>query len=122
MAHGNVECFWQNNSLKVNVLGPFNEQGVLNSIHKIKLFVNENKGTSCSWNRLEIWNEEVLASPEVISQAKDIYDWYEKNGCKSAAIVVCNPIQQHVIENMLGIKALVFYELKQAIEWLDNTT
>lgn len=116
--HGKITYSWEGNIFILDIQGPFNEEAV---DYYIPILKNSAiKSEFDVWRRLEIWNSEVLASPEVLKLAKNIYDWYENNGCSKTAIVVCNSVQVHMIKDMLKTRAEVFSDVNTAREWLDR--
>ncbi len=116
--HGDITFSWKGDVFIEEIQGPFNEEGIEYYIPVLKeaILAKQMK----TWNRLEIWDAEVLASPAVVDMAKEIYDWYDENGCNKTAIVVCTSLQVHIIKNMLKRShAEVFSEVSEAHEWFD---
>ena len=116
--HGNMKLSWHKEILIGEVEGAFNEESLEYWFPKIKHLVENRKIDS--WYRLEIWDEEVLGSPETIELAKAIYEWYEENGCVATAVVVCNRIQEQIIKAMFQSQAKIFRSKDEAIQWLGN--
>ena len=116
--HGKVSFSWKGDIFIADVQGPFNEEAVEHYIPLLKEAILKKKLST--WKRLEVWNDEMLASPAVITMAKEIYDWYDENGCIKTAIVLCNSLQIHMVKDMLNSNAEVFTESQKAQEWLDT--
>jgi hypothetical protein len=116
--HGNMKLSWYKQILIGEIEGAFNEEGLEYWFPKVKHLIETRK--TDSWYRLEIWDEEVLGSPETIKHAKTMYEWYEDNGCIGTAVVVCNRIQEQIITAMLQSQTKIFRNKEEAIEWLES--
>lgn len=116
--HGRTEVAWEDNIFIVHVEEAFNEEGLTFMFSRLKELI-KSKGFT-SWRRLEIWDEEVLGSPETIKIGKAIYSWYEEHGCTNTAVVVSNSIQEQIIKDMFKSSAKIFRDKEKALEWLKN--
>ena len=116
--HGNMKLSWYKQILIGEIEGAFNEESLEYWFPKVKHLIHNRK--TDSWYRLEIWDDEVLGSPETIEYAKAMYEWYEENGCVATAVVVCNRIQEQIITAMLQSQAKLFRDKEEAIEWLES--
>lgn len=115
--HGELLYFWEGDLLTVNAKGPFNDEGILSSGVGIKKAILSQNIKN--WRRLEILDEETLGSPSVLALVKDLFDWYLDNGCERVAVVVCNSVQQAVIEKMLQSSDPIFRNFSDAKKWLN---
>lgn len=116
-AHGEIALFWQNDLLTVNAKGPFNELGMQKTVATIQESILNKNLTS--WRKIEIWDNETLGSPEVISLAEDASQWYKENGCIASAVVVSNCIQHQIIKKISNHTSMAFQNEKNAINWLN---
>jgi len=116
--HGNITSSWDGDIFIVELKEAFNEDGLEFWFTQLKQIIESKKLTS--WRRLEIWDEEVLGSPETIKIGKAIYDWYEEHGCEHTAVVVENGIQKQIIQHMLNSNAQVFRDKEKALNWLKS--
>lgn len=115
--HGQMSFSWSDDLLIVKPKGPFNEEGreyVNNRVKDVIL----NKGLK-RWRRLEILDEETMGSPSVLGMVKDLYTWYEDNGCYATAVVVKNSLQIYVIEEMFQSRTVkIFSNISEAEKWI----
>jgi hypothetical protein len=116
--HGNITFSWKDDLFTLRVEGAFNEEGIEYSVPLLQESVLNS--TMKKWKRLEIWDLEVLGSPETIQRVKLIWDWFNVNGCVLTAVVVSNSIQAQVIEKHLDSSTKIFSDVKKALEWLTN--
>jgi len=79
-SHGTWEVTLEYNLLIINLKGYFNVEGVIELQNHIKKVVLDKKLTS--WNRLEIYAEGTLATPDAIMAIRKHLTWYEAYGCK----------------------------------------
>jgi len=114
--HGTVDLSWQENLLVVQTFGPFNEEAIEYIIAEAKKTVKNRPARL--WKRLEILDEETLASPAVLARVKELNTWFEDNGCMQVAVVVCNEIQVYVTEKVLNSYAKIFRDAEAAKKWL----
>ena len=115
--HGHMTLSWHEDLFIIEVEGPFNEEGIAFWFAELKESV-KNKNLK-AWRRLEIWDEEVFASPKSMQVGESIYDWYENNGCTMAVIVVSNAMQAHILNKMKS-NVKIFLDKEEAKKWLSN--
>lgn len=116
-SHGNISFSWEEDIFALIVEGAFNEEGIEVSIPLLQESVL-NSGYN-KWKRLEIWDSEVLASPETIKRIRSIWNWFRANGCTKTAVVISNSIQAHLIEKYSDSSIQqVFLDKEKALEWL----
>jgi hypothetical protein len=117
-SHGTWEVTFKFNLLIINLKGSFNVEGVIELQNHIKKVVLDNKLTS--WNRLEIYAEGALATPDAIMAIKEHQTWYEAYGSIYVGVICHDSIQQYLIKQ-LGIENLIiFNSLVQAEKYLLN--
>lgn len=116
--HGHMNISWKKDILIGEVQGPFNEVGLKYWFSELQSVV-ENRACK-TWKRLEVWDEEVLGSPETLEIGHSLYDWYEENGCIATAVVVSNSIQEQIITGIFKSKAKIFRDKEDALNWLEN--
>tara|TARA_B100001063_G_C16649854_1_gene495348 strand:- start:378 stop:743 length:366 start_codon:yes stop_codon:yes gene_type:complete len=116
--HGRTEVAWEDDIFVVHVAEAFNEDGLAFMFSRLKELIKSKDFTF--WRRLEIWDEEVLGSPETIQIGKAIYAWYEENGCTHTAVVVRNGVQEQIIRSIFKSGAKVFRNEEEAKEWLKS--
>jgi len=115
--HGRVEFCWQEDLFVVKTYGPFNEEGVDYCITELKNSVVAQDLKR--WQRMEIFCEETLASPEAMKEVKESYHWHESHGCYAVAVVVKNNLQKQVVESMVNSPITqVFFGIEDAKSWL----
>ncbi|WDE11304.1 hypothetical protein [Thalassomonas haliotis] len=116
--HGVATFSWQENLLVIKVYGPFNEEGIESAFEQARQCVINRQAQR--WNRLEILDNETLGSPAVVNRVKDLYAWFEENGCEHAAVVVSNCVQIYVIEELLQGQVKIFHDPDAAKKWLSE--
>lgn len=114
--HGEIFYSWEDNIFILSSEGAFNTESIDYYTPLIQESVSNRKVSS--WKRLEVWDAEVLASPETIEKCKLIWNWYEANGCVLTAIVLSNLLQTHVVHDIFHSHAKVFSDKDKALEWL----
>ena len=118
-AHGDVYLCWKNDTLITTVKGPFNKEGIVQSINKIKDSAT-NKGLK-SWRRLTILDTQALASPEVLKIIKKLHHWCEESGCYATALVTANSIQLDTFKKHITHKdTKMFLHIEEAKDWLNK--
>jgi len=105
-SHGTWEVTLEYNLLIINLKGYFNVEGVIELQNHIKKVVLDKKLTS--WNRLEIYAEGTLATPDAIMAIRKHLTWYEAYGCKYVGVICHDSIQQYLIKQ-LGIENLIIF-------------
>ncbi|MDG1750536.1 MAG: hypothetical protein P8I03_02565 [Thalassotalea sp.] len=117
-AHGEIVLLWQGDLLTVNAKGPFNELGMQNTVETIRDSVLSKNLEA--WRKIEIWDEQTLGSPHVISLAESASQWYKDNGCIASAVVVSNCIQNQIIKNISNNTSMTFQNEAAAVNWLNT--
>ena len=117
--HGEMTCYWKGTLLTVEPKGSFNEEGLKYACTQVKQAI-ENSGIK-HWRRLEILDEKTMGSPAVLDIAKDMYAWYDQNGCYLTAVVVKNRIQEHAVSEVFKSPTVkIFISLVDAINWINQ--
>ena len=116
--HGYVDFEWSNDVLVVKGYGPFNLEAVEKAERQYTEAINSRK-VRC-YGVLEIWDEDSLGSPEVMSRISDF--WYELSSkkCNKLAILVTNQFQQKICEKLLPKLGRVFLDQSEAESWLSS--
>ena len=118
-AHGYVEITWNKNVLILEVHGPFNDEGVLQTVVDIKKSVLEKKFKQ--WFRIEKLDEEAMGSPLTISIVNEMYTWASNHGCQATAVVISNLIQKKALEEIKqGSHVKVFQNIHDAQTWISQ--
>lgn len=117
-AHGDITLFWDGDLLVVKTFGPFNELGLKINISKIRESIL-NKGLK-SWRKMEIWDEETLGTPDVVATGPAVAKWYKDNGCIASAIIVCNSLQEHLVDKITTNNTKSFRDKETALNWLNQ--
>lgn len=116
--HGEISFTWENDVFIIKAVGSFNEQGIKYYAPILKeALLNR---TVDKWKRLEVWDEEALGCPKTLALAKEVYEWYEANGCTLTAVVISNMVQSHIIKDVFQSNAELFINQEEAIEWLNT--
>jgi len=115
-AHGDISLSWEGDLLIIEVFGPFNEIGLKNIIARIRESILT-KGID-AWRKLEIWDEETLGSPDIVSMGEIVAKWYKDNGCYASAVVVCNSLQEQLVNNITSNNTKSFRNKNTAMKWL----
>lgn len=117
-AHGNVNLTWNKNLLVVEVLGPFNLEGVNHCFKKIQESVLANK--PAAWARIDILDQETLGSPEVMRVIGATYKWCLEQGCSGVGSVCTTYLQAEILEKTrvsTGMNLAGFNTLSDAKAW-----
>ena len=117
-AHGDFTLFWDGDLLVVKTFGPFNELGLKIIISKIRESIL-NMGLE-SWRKMEIWDEETLGSPDVVATSQEVAKWYKDNGCIASAIIVCNSLQEQLVDKITTNNTKSFRDQETAMNWLNQ--
>lgn len=116
--HGEFEFFWQGDLLTIKKTGPFNDEGILACSEQAKAIVKERNLPS--WRRLEILDDNTLASIPAFEDIRNLYLWYNDHGCRATAIVVSNSVQIEAIKKYIKPNATIFYKRSDATDWIKN--
>ncbi|MCQ8877166.1 hypothetical protein NQT69_03810 [Pseudoalteromonas shioyasakiensis] len=117
--HGDISFTWNHDTFEVNVQGGFNQESLAYHIPRLQAEVCNRQVNT--WKRLEVWDQEVLGTPEAVAAGKLIYDWYTDHGCIATAVVICNSLQRQLIKDIFKSSAAVFTDIEQARQWLKQT-
>lgn len=118
ISHGEVTFSWDDDLLEIGAKGPFNESGLKICITSIQKSIL-NKSIK-SWRRIEVWDDETLGSPVVVSLAKEASHWYKNQGCFAVAIVISNDLQSYILEHMIKSGSAIFHDVATAKSWLNE--
>ena len=116
--HGEFELSWIEDLLIIKMAGPFNDEGVLDCSEEVKALIQ--RKNLPSWRRLEILDDNTLASLSALEHTRELYAWYNEHGCRATAIVVSNSVQVGVIKEFIKCNDPIFYKLSEAIDWIRN--
>lgn len=114
--HGELLISWEKSLLVIKTKGPFNEEGALAGIIKIKESVVTKNVKN--WQRLGVWDEASLASPDALKMVKNAHQWCLQHGCERVASVVVTSLQQSVAEKMFDNEVKIFRLESDARKWL----
>lgn len=114
--HGTVSFVWDDDLIIISAKGPFNEEGLQESIAKIQSAILV-KGIGL-WRRMEIFDDETLGSPSCIKLSKAADQWFFEHGCYATAIVVSNRVQRALLEQANARNLGIFDDIESAKEWL----
>lgn len=106
-AHGNWHINWVGNLLVIDLEGSFNKEGVEAAQNAIRESVLERNLSH--WNRVEIYHENTLATPDALDDIRSFLKWYEQQGCENYGVVCAEPIQLMLLES-LQPKNLIEFE------------
>ncbi|WP_157673861.1 hypothetical protein [Cognaticolwellia beringensis] len=118
--HGKITFTWENDLFISKVEGPFNELGLAYYSSEIKKSVISKDFKQ--WRRIEVWDEESIASPETLNIGKELYDWCKNNGCVLEAIVLSTHLQKHIVKDIFKSKIEIFQNITEAKAWLSAHT
>ena len=116
--HGEFKFFWDGDLLTINKKGPFNDEGVLACSEQIKAVIRDENLPS--WRRLEILDDDTLASIPAFEHISKLYVWYNEHGFLATAIVVSNNVQTDAIKRYIKSNAAIFYKLSDATDWINH--
>ena len=92
-SHGQLLLRWDADLLYVDVMGPFNLEGVTAGFLQIQHSVSQ----SGAWARLDMLDEETLGAPEVMKVIGASYKWCLQRGCVAIASVCSTLIQRELL-------------------------
>jgi hypothetical protein len=116
--HGYLKFEWIDNTLYVHAFGPFNEEGAVKA--SVEYLASLEANGRSSYSIIEVWDEESLGSPEVMSKISEMWTFFLKNNCSSIAIVISNSLQRSLCEKLLPNNGKIFQNLEDAENWVDN--
>ena len=112
--HGNVNVFWDGDILTLKTQGAFNKKGVDQGNALLKSMVLNREYEQ--WYRLQILDEQTLASPENIDYAMSKWNWSFEHGCVFFALVVANCVQAYGFRKLPHRNIKIFTDLAEAKE------
>jgi hypothetical protein len=115
-SHDEIIVEWKGDILVIYPQSPFDEEGVEEVIDIIKKTVRTKNNKN--WSRLEVWSDNSLGSPAVMSNEKAFSHWCNENGCVATALVVENGFQRGITKNHLSDNVEVFSCEVEATNWL----
>ena len=104
--HGKILFSWNENQLTIECEGPFNSDCLVYYGSKIQESVI-NRGCN-NWQRLEIWDDNSLVTPEGQLSSSAFWYWCNENGCSLTAIVVVNALHVNLLKDHLRNNFKVF--------------
>ena len=116
--HGEMKFSWDKNLLTVHTKGQFNLEGFKYGFSQLQNTVLNNPYDT--WQRLQVLDDETMASPEVIEYGKATWAWCFDNGCTHFAFVVANALQMHILNNSASSKVKAFTTIEEAKKWLNE--
>ncbi len=118
LEHGEIQFSWHENLLTTHVTEAFNYEGVVAGFNAVKASVLAKKFTH--WKRLEILDNEVLGSQDVLEEVHRNFIWLNTHGCQYTALVVKNHLQQDILKSICNDSIKIFKDLGQAKTWLNE--
>jgi len=115
-SHGFLKFSWKSNVLYVQVLGPFNEEGVIEESSKYLSAISNRK--VADFSVIELWDEEALGSPKAMNDVCKLWKKLITQNCISLAIVVPNSVQRDIAEKLLPSIGKVFGKIEDAEYWV----
>ncbi len=94
-SHGQLLLRWDADFFYVDVMGPFNLEGVTAGFLQIQHSVSQSQ--SGAWARIDILDEETLGAPEVMKVIGASYKWCLQHGCVAIASVCSTLIQRELL-------------------------
>ena len=116
--HGNVNLSWNLNLFQVEVIGPFNIEGVNSCFRKIQDSVIKNKPSV--WARIDALDPETLGSPDVMKVIGASYQWCLEQDCVGIAVVCTTFLQAEMLEKTrltTGMNLAAFRSSLEAEKW-----
>jgi len=100
-SHGQLLLRWDADLLYVDVMGPFNLEGVtagfLQIQHSVSQSQSQSQSQSGAWARIDILDEETLGAPDVMKVIGASYKWCLQHGCVAIASVCSTLIQRELL-------------------------
>lgn len=118
--HGTVDIEWHDNVLVLRCHGPYNSEGIGQSIALTKADVAEKAFEH--WYRIDILDDETLGSPEVVQLIGEFYVWCMHNQCTEAVIVCSNVIQEQLVQQFIdrtGARMVTAKLYNEAINYIN---
>ena len=117
-SHGQLLLRWNADFLYIDVMGPFNLEGVTAGFLQIQQSVSQcQRG---AWARIDLLDEETLGAPEVMRVIGASYKWCLQHGCVAIASVCSTSIQRQILEQTrqkTGMNLAGFTTQAEAEQW-----
>lgn len=117
-SHGQILLRWDADLLYVDVMGPFNLEGVTAGFLQIQHSVSQSQ--SSAWARIDVLDKETLGAPEVMKVIGASYKWCLQHDCVAIASVCSTSIQRQILEQTRqksGMNLAGFATLAEAEQW-----
>ena len=117
-SHGQILLRWDADLLYVDVMGPFNLEGVTAGFVQIQQSVGQCQRSA--WVRIDLLDEETLGAPEVMKVIGASYKWCLQHDCVAIASVCSTSIQGQILEQTrqkTGMNLAGFATLAEAEQW-----
>lgn len=117
-SHGQLRLRWDADVLYIDVMGPFNLEGVTAGFLQIQQSVGQCQRRA--WGRIDVLDQETLGSPEVMKVIGASYKWCLQQGCVAIASVCSTSIQRQILEQtqqQTGMNLAGFATLPEAEQW-----
>lgn len=117
-SHGQLLLCWDADFLYVDVMGPFNLEGVTAGFLQIQHSVRQCQRSA--WARIDVLDEETLGAPEVMKVIGTSYKWCLQHDCVAIASVCSTSIQREILEQTRqksGMNLASFATLAAAEQW-----
>lgn len=117
-SHGQLQLRWEADFLYIEVMGPFNLEGVTAGFLQIQHSVNQCQRSA--WVRIDVLDKETLGAPEVMKVIGASYKWCLQHECVAIASVCSTSIQRQILEQtrqQSGMNLAGFATLAEAEQW-----
>jgi hypothetical protein len=117
-SHGQLHLRWDADFLYIDVMGPFNLEGVTAGFLQIQQSVIQCQRSA--WARIDLLDEETLGAPEVMRVIGASYKWCLQHDCMAIASVCSTSIQQQILEQTrqkTGMNLAGFATQAEAEQW-----
>ena len=117
-SHGQILLRWDADFLYVDVMGPFNLEGVTAGFLQIQQSVVQCKRST--WARIDMLDEETLGAPDVMKVIGASYNWCLQHDCVAIASVCSTSMQREILEQTRqksGMNLAGFATLAEAELW-----
>lgn len=123
-SHGQILLRWDADLLYVDVMGPFNLEGVTAGFLQIQQSVSQSQSQRqrqrSAWARIDVLDKETLGAPEVMKVIGASYKWCLQHDCVAIASVCSISIQRQILEQTRqksGMNLAGFATLAEAEQW-----
>jgi hypothetical protein len=117
-SHGQLLLRWDADFLYIDVMGPFNLEGVTAGFLQIQQSVSQCQRSA--WARIDVLDEETLGAPDVMKVIGASYKWCLQHDCVAIASVCSTSIQREILEQTrlkTGMNLAGFATLAEAQQW-----